>query len=110
MAGDTSFVVGSAVTAVAAGRVEFAFDLVQGHEVAAMRHFAVRTVTIFQGRLHFDLVGVAIAAERHFMACGAEAVVGGGIETVIFYKNRGVAEGVEAFHGSLLLVFMAFGD
>ena len=61
--GDAAFVIGSAVTAVAAGRVKFSFDPVQGKEVAAVLEFPVRTIAIAGGRLHFDLVGVAVVAE-----------------------------------------------
>jgi hypothetical protein len=60
---DTAFVVGTAMASVAAGRIEFPFDLVHRHEVAAMGHLAVGTVAVLDGGLHLDLVGVAVVAE-----------------------------------------------
>jgi hypothetical protein len=61
--GDAAFVVGSAVTAVATGRVKLSFNFVHGNEVAAMLEFPVWSVAITDGRLHFNLVGVAVIAE-----------------------------------------------
>jgi hypothetical protein len=75
MARYTAFVICSAMAAVAAGRVEFAFDLVRGHEVATMRHFTVGTVAVFCRRLHFNLIGVAVITEGAFMTGGTETVV-----------------------------------
>jgi len=63
VAGDAAFVVGTAMAAVAAGRIELAFDLVQRHEVSAVRHITIGTIAVFKRRLHLDLVGVAIIAE-----------------------------------------------
>ena len=70
MAGDAAFVVGTAMAPVAAGRIELAFNLVQRHEVPAMRHFTIGAIAIFNGWLHFNLVGMAIVTERAFMAGG----------------------------------------
>jgi hypothetical protein len=89
-----AFVIGSAVTAVAAGRIKFAFDLVQGHEVAAVRHLHVRAVAVFYGRLHFDLVGMAVGAEGGFVTRGAEPVIRRSVEAVILDKGPGMAKGV----------------
>jgi len=51
------------MTTVAAGRIEFPFDFVHRHEIAAMGHLTVGTVAVFNGGLHLDLVGVAVVAE-----------------------------------------------
>jgi hypothetical protein len=63
VASHASFVIGSAVAAVAAGRIKFPFDLVHRHEIPAMGHFTVGTVAVFNGGLHLDLAGVAVVAE-----------------------------------------------
>jgi len=63
MAGYASFVVGSAVTTVATGRIDFAFNLMKSHEVSTVRQLTVRTVAVFDGWLHLDLAGVAIGTK-----------------------------------------------
>jgi hypothetical protein len=63
MTGDTAAVVGSAVAAVATGRIKFALDFVQGDVVAPVRELAVRAIAIFAGRFQFSFVGVTVAAE-----------------------------------------------
>jgi len=63
VAGDAAFIVGTSMAAIAAGRIEFALDLVQGHEVSTMRHVTVRPVAILDGRFHLDLIGVTVVAE-----------------------------------------------
>jgi hypothetical protein len=63
VAGDTALVVGTAMTTVAAGRIEFPLDLVHRHEVAAMGHLAVGTVAVLDGGFHLDLICVAVVAE-----------------------------------------------
>ena len=63
MAGDAAFVVGTAMTTVTAGRIKFSFNFVHGHEVAAVGHLTIGTITVFYGGLHLDLVGVAVVAE-----------------------------------------------
>ena len=75
MTGDAALVVGSAVTAVATGRIEFSFDLVHGNKVAAMLEFPVRTFAIAGRRLHFNLIGMAVSAKGAFMTGGAESVI-----------------------------------
>lgn len=92
MAGDAAFVISSAVAAVAAGRVEFAFDPVQGEEVAAMLEFPVGAIAIAGGRLHFNLVGVTVIAERAFVTGGTEPVIRRGVEAVILDERSCVAE------------------
>lgn len=108
MARYAAFVIASAVAAVAASRVKFPFNLVHGHEIATVRHVAIRTVAVFYGRFNFDLVGVAVIAEGTFVTGGAEPVIRCSVETVVLDKSRGMAEGIERFHGSFLLVLMAF--
>ena len=83
VAGNAAFVVGSAMAAVAAGRVKFAFDFVQGDVVATMLKVTVRAVAVAGGGFHFHLVGVAVVAEGAFVAGGAEPVVRGGVEAVV---------------------------
>lgn len=90
--GDATLVVGSAVAAVATGRVELSFNLVQGDEVAAMLHFTVRPVAVACGGLHFHLVGVAVVAEGAFVTGGAEPVIRCGVETVTLDEGRRMAE------------------
>jgi hypothetical protein len=63
VAANAAFVVGTPVTTVAPGRVELSFDPVEGHEVAAMRHLAIGTITILVGWFHLDLIGMAIITE-----------------------------------------------
>jgi hypothetical protein len=63
VAGNAAFVIGTAVTAVTAGRIKLAFDLVQRREIAAMRHISIRTISVFQGRLKLCLIGMAVIAE-----------------------------------------------
>ena len=109
MTGYAAFVVGSAVAAIAAGRVEFPFNFVQSDVVAAMLEVTVGTVAIAGGWFHFHLVGMAVVAEGAFMAGGAEPVVGGGVEAVVLDESRSMAESVKGFHRAFLLVFMAFG-
>lgn len=94
VASHAAFVIGSAVTAVTAGRIKFAFDLVQGHEIAAVWHLHVRAVAVFYGWLHFDLVGMAVGAEGGFVTGGAEPVIRGSEEAVILDKGPGMAKGV----------------
>jgi hypothetical protein len=84
MTRDTALVVCSAVAAVTTGWIEFSFDFVHGDEVAAMLEFPVGALPVAGGRLHFNLVGVAVVAERAFVAGGAESVIGRGVETVVF--------------------------
>ena len=68
VAGEAAFVVGTAMASIAAGRIELAFDLVHGHVITAVRHITIGTIAIFNRRLHLDLVGMAIVAERAFVA------------------------------------------
>lgn len=96
------------MAAVAAGRIKLALDLVQGHEIAAVRHLPVRPHAVPDGGFHLDLVGMAVVAERALVAVRAEAVVRGSIKAVVFNECRRVAEHGKWLHGSLLLVFMAF--
>lgn len=109
MTGDAAFVIGPAVAAVAAGRIKLPFNFVQGDEIAAMREIPVRTIAIAGGRLHFDLVGMAVVAEGAFVTGGAKPVIRCGIEAVILDEGRCMAERVEGLHGPFLLVFVAFG-
>lgn len=83
MASHAALVVGSAVATVAAGRVKFSFDLVHCHEVATVRHFTVRTVAVFNRRLHFNLIGVAVITEGALVTGGAETIIRRGIESMI---------------------------
>jgi hypothetical protein len=75
MARYTAFVISSAVATVATGRVEFAFDLMHSYEVPTMLHFTVRPVTVFCGRLHFNLIGMAVITEGAFVASRTESIV-----------------------------------
>src|SRR6185369_6018571 len=109
MTSHAALVVASAVAAVAAGRVELSFNLVQGDEIAAVLELSVGAVAVFQGRLHFNLVGVAVIAEGTLVAGGTKPVVRRGVEAMILDEGRGVAERIESLHGALLLVYMAFG-
>jgi len=104
----TTFVIASAVAAVATARVKFPFNFVQGYVVATVRHVAIRTVAVFYRRVHFDLVGVAVVAEGTFVTGGTEPVIRCGVEAVVLDKSRSMAKGAERFHGAFLLVFMAF--
>jgi hypothetical protein len=63
VAGNAALIVGTAMTTVTAGRVEFPFNFVHGHEVAAVGHLTIGTVSVFNGGFHFDLIGVAVVAE-----------------------------------------------
>lgn len=63
VAGYAALVVGPAVAAVATGRVKLAFYLVKCHEIPAVRHLPVRTVTVNCGGLHLHLIGMAVSAE-----------------------------------------------
>ena len=67
MAGDAAFVICSAMTTVTAGRIEFSFNLVHRHEVAAMGHLTIRTVAVFKGGLHLDLIGMTVVTEGAFV-------------------------------------------
>jgi hypothetical protein len=109
VAGDTAFVVGAAVTAVAAGRVQFSLDLVHGHEIATVRHVTVGTVSVFDRGFHFNLIGMAVVAEGAFVTGGAEAVIRGCVETMVLDKGWSMTEGIKRLHGAFLLIFMTFG-
>ena len=63
MAGDAALIVGTTMTTVTAGRIEFPFNFMHGHKVAAVGHLTIGTITVFYGGLHLDLVGVAVVAE-----------------------------------------------
>ena len=108
MAGITAFVIAAPVTTVTAGRIEFPFYLVDGHVVAAVRHFPVGAVAVLGRRLHFRVVGVAVGAERGLVTGGTETVVLRSVEAMIFYEYRGVVKGFSRFHGPFLLIFMTF--
>ena len=75
VAGHTAFVIGTTVTAVTAGRVKLALDLVHRHEVSAMRHLAIGTIAVLERRLHLYLVGMAIVAERTFVAARTDPLI-----------------------------------
>jgi hypothetical protein len=75
MAGNTAFVVGSAVAAIAAGGIKFAFNLVHGYEIATMLKFTIRAITVSGRWFHFYFIGVAVITEGAFMAGGAESVI-----------------------------------
>jgi hypothetical protein len=51
------------MTAVTAGGIKLTFDLVHGHEVAAMLHLTVGAVAEFCGWFQLDFVGMAVIAE-----------------------------------------------
>ena len=105
----TAFIICSAVAAIAAGRVKFAFNFVHGYEVAAMLHVTVRTVAVSCRRLHFNLIGMAVIAEGAFVTGGAETVIRRGIEAVIFDEGLRMAESIVGLQTPHLLVFMTFG-
>ena len=92
MASDTSFIVGPAVAAIAAGWVKLPLNLVQGNEIAAVLKVTIRAVAVSRGRLHFNLVGVTVIAEGTFVAGGAEPVIGRGIEAVVLDESGCVTE------------------
>jgi hypothetical protein len=79
-----AIVIGSTVAPIAACRVKPAFNFMQAHEIPSMLKFTIRTIAVAGRRFHFHLVGVAVVAERAFVTGGAEPVIGGGIETVVF--------------------------
>ena len=64
MAVVAAFVIAPAMATVTAGRINFSLYLVDCHVVAAVWHFPVGTVTVFDGWLHFRVVGVAVSAKR----------------------------------------------
>lgn len=109
MAGDATVVIGSAVAAVAAGRVKLPLNLMQGYEVASVLEFPVRPLAVAGGRFHLGLISVAVSAEGAFVTGCTEPVIRCGIESVVLDKRAGVAEGIKRLHGALLLVFMTFG-
>ena len=88
VAGHTAFIIGTAMTAIAAGRIELAFDLVHSHVITAVRHLTIGTIAILNRRLHLDLVGMAIVAERAFVAGGTEPLIGRSVKTMVFHKGR----------------------
>lgn len=108
MAGHAALVVGTSMAAVAAIRVKLSLDLVHGNEIAAVLHLPVRSMAVFQRRLHFNFIGMAVGTEGALVTGGAETVVAGSIEAMVFYERRRVAESAESLQGPLLLVFMAF--
>jgi len=63
VADDAPLVVGSAMAAVATGRVKLPFNLVQGQEISPVRHGPVRTVAVFDRGLYFRLIGMAVRAK-----------------------------------------------
>jgi hypothetical protein len=69
---DAFFIIASAMTSVAAARIYLAIDLVQGHIIPAVYQFAVRPVAEFDRRLDLAIIGMAIVAERSFMAGSAQ--------------------------------------
>ena len=46
MARNTAFIILTSMTTVAVGRIKLAFDLVHGHEVAAVWHLTVWPITV----------------------------------------------------------------
>ena len=102
MADYAPLVVGSAVAAPATHGVKLAFYLVQSGEITTVRHLPVRPGAELNGRLHLDLIGVTIIAERAFVADGAVSAVGGCMEPMVLHEDRGVIEGDE-----LLMTFRA---
>ena len=92
MTSHTAFVICSAMTAIATGRIKFSFNFVKGYVVAAMLKFTIRPVSITDGWLHFNFIGVAVITEGTFVTGGAETVIRSSVETVIFYERRGVTE------------------
>lgn len=67
MARYTAFIIGSAMTAVAAGRIKLPLNLVQCHKITTVLEFTVRAIAIDSRRLHLNFIGVAVIAERAFM-------------------------------------------
>ena len=109
MADGALFVVVPPMATVAAGWIELSLDLVQGHEIAAMRHFAFGAASVLVGGLRrIDLAGMAIPAEGTLVAGCAEAVVGAGIQTMVADECRRMAECLGSLHGTLILIFVAF--
>ena len=97
------------MAAIADCRIKFTLDLVHGHEVTAMGHFPVRAMAVLYRRLHFCLIGVAVAAERTLMAGAAEPVIRGGVETVILDKGRCMAESIKCLERAFLLILVTLG-
>ena len=59
------------MTPVTSGRVNLAVDLVAGQIIATVDKLPVRTFAVFDRRLDFQLVGVAVVAEGAFVTAGA---------------------------------------
>lgn len=110
MANNALFVVRSAVTAVTACRVNFAFNFMSGQKIAAMNQFTVGTVAVFDGWFDFQLVGMAVIAERGGMADCADFFIPAGSIFMFFDKYVGVVEYRIGFESPLeLLILVAVG-
>jgi len=67
MACYATFIIGSTMTAVAAGRIKLSLNLVHCNKITTVLEFTVRAIAIEGRRLHLNTVGVAVIAERAFM-------------------------------------------
>ena len=65
------FVVGPAVAAVAACRIDFSFKLVTRHVIASVNKIAVRAVPEFCRRFYCAIICMAVGAERLLVTDGA---------------------------------------
>ncbi len=63
MAGYAALVIGTAMAAITACRIKFAFNPVQRHEVPAMRHLPVRPIPVLCRGFYFYFAGMAIITE-----------------------------------------------
>jgi len=84
--GDAFLVIGPAMAAVAAYRVNFTFEFVTGHVITPVHEISVRPVSKLHGRLNFIVVSVAISAERLLVADTAGTLFRLGRKAVIFDK------------------------
>jgi hypothetical protein len=113
MADYALFVIGSAVTPVTAYRVNLAFYHMHREEIAAMYQLPVGPVAMLDRRPDLHFIGMAVGAERTFMAESAQPVVTPRIEAVVLDEGRRMAEGPIRFEYTLdcplVIVFVAFG-
>lgn len=110
VAGNAFSIIGIAVAAITACRVDLPLDLVPGHEVPPMHRIPVGPIPEFDRRFDLHHLGVAIGTERLRMAdCANLGISPSRIFVLVKKIGRVVVYGIR-FSGSLeLVVKMAVG-